>query len=1060
MRTRRRIRRLGGLATGWLVTAWLCAVVAAPAQAGEPDAEAGAKAILEATGVQGGLVVHLGCGDGRLTAALRATDAYLVHGLEADPAKVDAARQHIRSRGLYGPVSVAPWTGRRLPYAEELVNLVVAEDPRAVPSEELMRVLCPGGVAYVKAGEGWTKTVKPRPDDIDEWTHYLHDPTNNAVAADRRVGPPRHMRWVGSPKWARSHDHLASISVVVSSGGRVFYIADEGPVASVALPSDWKLVARDAFSGVVLWKRAVGPWEGRLRNFRSGPPSLHRRLVAVGDRVYATRGYGKPLCVLDAATGETLRTYEGTGGTTEVVYRDGILTLVLGQREAEAVAEAARRGEPVPAPHRKRILVLDAETGETLWKKADADTAELMPTTLAVGTDRLCFQNTEAVLCLDARSGEELWRARRLAQLRRLGWSTPTLVIRGDVVLSADRQARSKPAEGPQEVEWVPSRRGGNAPPGQLVAYSMKDGAELWRCPCREAYNAPVDVLVADGLVWTGNLVRANEPGITQGRDPLTGEVRRERPPDQRFFRVGMGHHRCHRNKATERYLVLGRSGVEFIDVATGKGIANHWVRGTCQYGVMPCNGLLYAPPHSCACHIRGKLSGFNALAADRPEAHQAPSHRLVRGPAFGEVGEVPAAQPDQWPTYRHDAGRSGATPAAVPAEAKPAWQARVGGRLTSPVVAGGLVLVASIDAHTVHALDARTGEARWTFTAGGRVDSPPTLWRGHAVFGSADGWVYCLRAADGELAWRFRAAPEERRVVSYGQLESAWPVPGSVLVHEGVAYFAAGRSSFLDGGMVLHRVEVATGKALSRTPIDSRDPETGEEPQEMIRGTFMAGGALPDVLSCDGRSVFLRYKRFDLEGGEQSPDVPHLYSPAGFLDGSWWHRTYWFIGTQMGAGWGGWPRVGSRVPSGRILAVDEETIYGYGRNRYTTQGSHAGLRGVHYRLFAAARKARGGKAQYRWQQRVPIVVRAMVLAGDTLFLAGPPDLFEGLDAEAVAALEGQKGAALWAVDASEGRKLAQLALDSPPVFDGMAAAPGRLVVATCAGRVVCLAGQ
>ena len=60
-------------------------------------------------------------------------------------------------------------------------------------------------------------------------------------------------------------------------------------------------------------------------------------------------------------------------------------------------------------------------------------------------------------------------------------------------------------------------------------------------------------------------------------------------------------HHRCYRNKATCRYLVLGRSGVEFVDLKTGEGEPHHWVRGTCQYGVMPCNGLLYVPPDSCA---------------------------------------------------------------------------------------------------------------------------------------------------------------------------------------------------------------------------------------------------------------------------------------------------------------------------------------------------------------------------------------------------------------------------------------------------------------------------
>lgn len=85
--------------------------------AGERPADEVAEEILAATGIQGGMVVHLGCGDGRLTAALRATDRYTVHGLEADADRVAAARQAIRKLGLYGPVSVEQFTASSLPYS-------------------------------------------------------------------------------------------------------------------------------------------------------------------------------------------------------------------------------------------------------------------------------------------------------------------------------------------------------------------------------------------------------------------------------------------------------------------------------------------------------------------------------------------------------------------------------------------------------------------------------------------------------------------------------------------------------------------------------------------------------------------------------------------------------------------------------------------------------------------------------------------------------------------------------------------------------------------------------
>lgn len=157
---------------------------------------------------------------------------------------------------------------------------------------------------------------------------------------------------------------------------------------------------------------------------------------------------------------------------------------------------------------------------------------------------------------------------------------------------------------------------------------------------------------------------------------------------------------------------------------------------------------------------------------------------RLEHGPAYKAISNPlsPIPHPSSlishpssdWPMFRHDVRRSGATDAKVGAELAVAWQSSIGGRPSAPVVAGGRVFVASVDEHTMHALNSDDGRSLWAYTAGGRVESPPAVHEGLAIFGSADGRVVAVRAADGALAWRFRAAPADSRIMVRDQLESA----------------------------------------------------------------------------------------------------------------------------------------------------------------------------------------------------------------------------------------------------------------------------------------------
>jgi len=1082
-----RVRRLAMiLAAAWTAVAF--------ASAGTPSARAATPAheanrILDAAGIQGGLVVHLGCGDGRLTAALRAGDAYVVQGLDADAANVAKARETIRGLGLYGDVSVDQWTGTRLPYVDNLVNLLVADDLGGVPMSEVMRVLAPGGVAMV-AGK---KTVKPWPDTMDQWGHYLHDAGNNAVADDQLVGPPRSMRWAAPPRWLRSHETPSGFEAMVTSGGRMFYIFDEGVIGITdqRMPERWALVCRDAFNGKLLWKRPVEPWgwpqwaagkfEGidwtLIRGGRTAVPEENqRRLVADGDRLYATLAYRAPLSILDAATGKVLATVKETDPVTEMVAAKGLVVVHT------APPSTDRKGDRGGAD--AAIVAVDGRTGRVKWRHA---TAPIKGTFLAVDGGRAVYQAGADLVCLGLADGKEKWT---VSPREKRGL---TLVAHGGVVLI----------------------RGG----GAMEARDAATGKPLWYqkiLPVEGA--ARPDVFIADGVVWPG-IVSADANRKPKNKTPNTlavGYDLRTGEETRRIFvrdlRSPEHHHRCYRNKATGRYVITGYEGCEFVDLSGGDHSQDNWVRGACKLGIMPANGLLYVPPDQCFCQPGGKLLGLAALSADESLAGGAEvpdEKRLQKGPAYDDPSirnpQSEIRNGSDWPTYRHDAARHGATPSAVPAQAEPAWSVQLGGRLTQPVVAGGRLYVAQADAHTLHVLDATTGEPQWRFVAGGRIDSPPTVCGGLVLLGSADGCVYALRATDGALVWRFLAAPYDRRVASFGQVESAWPVHGSVLVRDGVAYTTAGRSTYLDGGVRIWGLDPATGRILHRTTLSGPwpDRETWREVAFYVRG------ANADVLVSEGDGIYMLQKRLTpaLEPVETPPlsskgeaDVGlHVFSTAGLLDGSWYNRTFWMYAKR----WPGFQLANQAPKSGQLLVVDDANTYGvkvfYRRNVHSTM-FFPGKEG--YLLFADANStepqivgeegarepirwlpqsdySRGGKVVRkldtpafgqdkgigytraeppRWTRWVPVRVRAMVKAGDVLFAAGPPDVFDADDP--YAAFEGRAGGRLVALAGADGKPLAERPLESPPVFDGLIAAGGRLYLADEAGAVRCFGAE
>ncbi|MFP4056782.1 MAG: PQQ-binding-like beta-propeller repeat protein [Candidatus Brocadiia bacterium] len=1039
--------------------------VAAPLSLGagaqeKSGASGRARRILEATGVKGGLIVHLGGGDGRLTAALRANHSFVVQGLEKDRRAIGKARETVRSVGSYGPVSVRAFDGRHLPYTDGLVNLLVAEDLADVPMAEVMRVLAPNGVAYVRRGGGWTKTVKPWPAAIDEWPQYLHGADNNAVAHDSVVGPPRHLQWVSEPAWSRSHMAIPTVVSMVSSRGRLFTIEDRATSEHPFLPGRFALVARDAFNGLVLWRQPFPTWEPVTRYVKDIAMQLQRRLAAIGDTVYCTPGLEAPLTAFDAETGRSLRTYEGTERTQEFAYHRGVLYVVVGER-----MNAARYNIVKPEAWRGKSLGgfdPQAPFDGTGFRSAYAPQTPDVP------------EPTCAIVALDAESGRELWRTDELH-----GYTACSLAVRGQVAVYQTRHGLFCLDRATGERRWSVAKRiqGGDGTEANTViltdravyaqegkafhAYALADGMRRWQAPIADNYEKAADLFFAAGAVWTGG---SRQP---TSYDPQTGQrqvVIRQR------MRGPMGHDRCYRNFITDRYYINSKTGgADFVALDGDAEFPHHWTRGTCGMGVLPCNGLLYAPPYSCQCSIGAMIANFNALApepglrrSDQP-IPVARRVRLVKGPAYGQgSGErPPGGGEEDWPTYRGNGARGGASRARVPDRLTRRWEAKVAARPGAPVVAAGNVFVSDVDAHTLYALDVADGSVAWTYIAGARIDSPPTYHEGLVLFGSRDGRVHGLRASDGALAWRFTDLPE-RLIGAFGQLESAWPVPGSVLVVDGRAYFAAGRSSFLDGGIFLYALDPATGQVVhARQFYGPFDKKTG------FPATNNAG-AKGDILVTDGQRLYLRHKAFSLDLTDAPSAGAHVIASAGFLDDRPQHRTYWTIST----GFTGKTIV--RGPSGDILVTDGRDFYevrGFPVHRH----SYFDPRVRGYKLFAGTLQGRGeadgagaagrrrrrraaGDAQPRWSVDIPIAGLAMALADDVVFIAGTPAYFppDHPVEKYQAAYAGRLGGVLWAASARDGKKLASYDLAAAPCWDALAAARGGLFLSLRNGAVQC----
>ncbi|OGV77607.1 MAG: hypothetical protein A3K19_32430 [Lentisphaerae bacterium RIFOXYB12_FULL_65_16] len=860
----------------------VCSVRAQTAGGGLGDQAA---QLLKAWGRDQGLcaIIGLGAPDAvQLATDLGSTGRILVHGIALDDASLASGREAVSARGCDGFVTFERLSLNPLPYRNNLVNFVVVPDLAAATAAgyseaEAMRVLAPWGKLCVRDQGQWRVSAKELTPGMDEWTHNVHGPDGNRASQDTTITFPVGYRWNGGLPFnidnsKRQENRYSSTRAMALAGGRCFTFSDSEfenlrGAHFLGEELDQYVTARDAFNGMLLWRKRIGRvFYGGLWYMNMAP------LAAAGDRVYTASEQGE-LLVLDAATGETVRSIATAYAPGEILVDQGVVVVAawqggtwLGESKVN-VYERIRMHSGVNAG---ALEAYDAVSGERLWQVPSLATS---------------IRSADGVLFASLREGADLLEESQRRQppppkepapapkpapapapaaapapaptpAPAPGPAAAPAPAPAAVAVAAPTAAAAPAAPVPAAAPEPPPPP--KRPPQGIVAFDLKSGKQLWQVKAEqispksfETDSMRVDtaglgvVSVVLGQVAsegksvvlsakTGECLIPSVGGFpvlidgalhASGKkyDPATGKAQGPSP-----YSVGG-------TVCTPSYIVgdiiIRNRGCAFS--VGGKGVTYAGARGACGTASIPAYGAFYTPQNWCTC-CPPQISGFICFGPIRgepteQEMTQAPV--VEKGPAFDVAFDNAAADdPKEWPMVRQGAARGSATAASVPAKLGVKWQRSIpspkldslvatnwreslNSALTAPTAACGVVTTAVMDANQVVGLDLATGEIKWRFTVGARVDSSPTLYRGLCLFGAHDGYVYALDSRNGQMKWKARLAPNDERMMSYGKVESLWPVVGSVLVADDMVYASAGRTQGSDGGVVVRALSPQTGE-------------------------------------------------------------------------------------------------------------------------------------------------------------------------------------------------------------------------------------------------------
>ena len=264
------------------------------------------------------------------------------------------------------------------------------------------------------------------------------------------------------------------------------------------------------------------------------------------------------------------------------------------------------------------------------------------------------------------------------------------------------------------------------------------------------------------------------------------------------------------------------------------------------------------------------------------------------------------------WTTWRADAARSGYTTDTLPEKLALQWSWRPQhppapawprddrmsfDRANHVVVSRGLVCFASSVEGTVTALDAATGELKWSFFTDGPVRFAPAVWQQRLYVVSDDGYLYALQLSDGSLIDRWRGGPQDDRVLGNTQMISKWPARGGPVIQDGLLYWAAG--IWQSEGVYIRAMNPDTGEIVwtndSSGGIDMPQPHGGANAKSGVtaQGYLLAnddrlfiptGRAVPAAFQRDtGEFEYYRLQENTKRGGTTAVVAGDLIYNGGY---------------------------------------------------------------------------------------------------------------------------------------------------------------------------------